>query len=239
LARVSGERIRHELYLLLQESEPEAGLARMEELGVLRHIHPGLRCDSWVQRKFRTLRQVMSEWYDESWRPNLQDEEHDALHGMPIPRDNAPQLYLALLAYRLIRPELETLLNRIKLLRSDADLLQEVAALRERLDPLQVEEVRPSEVVHLLSPFTGPAILVTWVATDSQRVREHLYRYWEAYRHVKPVLTGDDLKDMALPPGPLYGRILEELRDARLDGEISSEVEERHLAEVMIEELQS
>ncbi|MFN2158288.1 MAG: CBS domain-containing protein, partial [Anaerolineae bacterium] len=48
LARVTGERIRHELFQLFQEQAPEAGLTRMEELGVLRQIHPGLRCDGWL-----------------------------------------------------------------------------------------------------------------------------------------------------------------------------------------------
>jgi len=234
LARVSGERIRHEMFLLLQEPEPEAGLARMEELGVLRHIHPGLRCDGWLQRKFRTLRQVMGQWYEQSWRPTLVEEDHDALHGMPTPADNMAQLYLALLSYRLIVPELDTLIVRIKLVRDDADLLHEVAALRDRIESLQVKDVRPSEVASLLDSFSGPAILTAWVATDSQGVRDHLVRYWREYRHVRPILTGDDLKAMGLPPGPRYGRILGALRDARLDGEIETEEQEREMVARMI-----
>jgi tRNA nucleotidyltransferase (CCA-adding enzyme) len=62
-------------------------------------------------------------------------------------------------------------------------------------------------------------------------VREQLSRYWEEYRLVRPVLTGDNLRAMGLPPGPVYGHILEALRDARLDGRISSEEEERQIAE--------
>jgi tRNA nucleotidyltransferase (CCA-adding enzyme) len=227
LARVSGERIRHELFMLLQEPQPESGLARMEELGVLRHIHPGLRCDGWVQRKFQTLRRVLSQWYEQSWRPSMVEEEHDALHGMPMPSDNIAQLYLSILSFRLIAPEVDTLIARIKLAKDDADLLAEVASLRDVLDLLQVKDVAPSEVVSLLEPFSGPAILVAWVATDSHRVRHHLSRYWQEYRHVKPVLTGEDLKELGLSPGPLYGRILGALRDARLNGQIESEQQER------------
>jgi tRNA nucleotidyltransferase (CCA-adding enzyme) len=222
LPRVSGERIRHELLLLFQEPEPELGLTRMEELGVLRHVHPGLRCDGWLQRKFRALRRVMPDWYEKSWRPSVVEEEHDALHGMSLPHDNASQLYLALLSYRLITPELETLATRIKLGRGDLDLLLEVAQLRDALSPLQVEDVRPSDVVRLLEPHSGPAILATWVAADSRRVREHLSNYWRSYRHIRPTLTGNDLKGLGLRPGPLFGRILGRLRDARLDGEIST-----------------
>jgi tRNA nucleotidyltransferase (CCA-adding enzyme) len=234
LARVSGERIRHELYLLFQEPEPEAGLSRMEELGALRHIHPGLRCDGWVQSKFRTLRQVVADWYEQSWQPVLIEEDHDALHGMPDPTDNMPQLYLSLLTYRLIPAELDTLISRIKVVRDDADLLHQVVALRDHLDRLQIAAVCPSEVVQLLAPFAGPAILVAWVASDSALVHEHLTRYWEVYRHVRPEMTGDDLKAMGLRPGPLYGRILSALRDARLDEQITSLEEEQQMARVIV-----
>jgi tRNA nucleotidyltransferase (CCA-adding enzyme) len=234
MGRVSGERIRHELYLLLQEPEPELGLSRMEELGVLRQVHPGLRCDGWLQLKFRTLRQAMPQWYEASWKPELVEEEHDALHGMPAPTDNAAQLYLALLTYRLFQAELETLTARLKIVRDDADLLYQVAGLDETIASLQVRDVRPSEVYALLEPYSGPAILVTWVASDSPRVREQLSHYWQTYRHVHPILTGDDLKALGLSPGPIYGHILRALRDARLDGQIASEAEERQMVQEMI-----
>jgi tRNA nucleotidyltransferase (CCA-adding enzyme) len=236
LARVSGERIRHEVFLLFGESKPELGLARMEELGILSQIHPGLRCDGWLQRKFRALREVLSQWYEQSWKPSLVEEDHDGLHGILLPTNNVSQLYLALLSYRLISPELGTLITRIKVIRDDADLLQETASLRDAIASLQVADVLPSEVYHLLAAHSGPAILVTWVATDSERVREHLSRYWQVYRHVKPILTGDDLKALGLSPGPIFGRVLGTLRDAHLDGRISSEAEERKMIWEMLKQ---
>jgi len=234
LDRVSGARIRHELTFLFQEPEPEAGLARLQELGVLARIHPGLRCDGWLLRKAATLRQALPQWYESSWRLDLPEEDHDALHGLSIPADSAHYLYLALLTYRLVPVELDTLIERISLGRSDADLLHEISDLKARLPALQVQDVRPSEVVRLLEPSTGPAILVAWVATDSALVRDHLRRYWQTYRHVKPALTGDDLKAMGLRPGPIYREILGAVRDAHLDGELSTPDQERALAQTLI-----
>jgi tRNA nucleotidyltransferase (CCA-adding enzyme) len=235
LSRVTGERIRHELFLLFQEPEPESGLARMEELDVLRQIHPGLRSDGWLQDKFRTLREAMPEWYEQSWRPSVTQEDHDALHGMPLPSDNTHHMYLALLTYRLILPELDTLGTRLKLARDDVDLLHAVAALRDEIERFQVSDVRPSEVYHLLAPYSGPAILITWVATDSRGVREYLSRYWQDYRHVKPLLTGDDLKRMGFSPGPIFGHVLGALRDARLDGQVATRRDEEQMAREMLD----
>jgi hypothetical protein len=208
----------------------------MEELGVLRHIHPGLHCDGWLQHKFDTLRRVLPAWYESSWLPTLVEEDHDVLHGMVPPTDNAHHLYLALLTYRLVPAELGALIARIKLGRDDADLLQEVATLRDKIEPLQVQDARPSEVYRLLEPHSGPALLVTWVATDSQGVRDHLSAYWQDYRHVKPTVDGNDLKALGLAPGPVYGQILDALRDAILDRDISSEAEERALLKRLVKE---
>jgi tRNA nucleotidyltransferase (CCA-adding enzyme) len=235
LRRVSGERIRHELFLLFQEPEPEAGLARMEELGILRQVHPGLRCDGWLQNKFRELRQAMPGWYEQSWQPSFVEEDHDGLHGTTLPVSNVHHLYLALLSYRLIMPELGTLCARLRLAKDDVDLLEEVAALKTEVEALQIGDVVPSEVHRLLSPYSGPAILAVWVATDSPGVREHLSRHWEAYRYVKPAIGGDDLKGMGYKPGPIFGQVLDALRDMRLDGRISSEEEERRIAREMLE----
>jgi tRNA nucleotidyltransferase (CCA-adding enzyme) len=144
-------------------------------------------------------------------------------------------MYLALLAYRLILPELDTLGTRLKLARDDVDLLHAVAALRDEIERFQVGDVRPSEVHHLLAPYSGPAILITWVATDSRGVREYLSRYWQDYRHVKPLLTGDDLRRMGFSPGPIFGRVLGALRDARLDGQIATKREEEQMAREMLD----
>jgi tRNA nucleotidyltransferase (CCA-adding enzyme) len=164
------------------------------------------------------------------------EEDHDALHGMLLPEDNLYQLYLAILTYRLILPEIEALCNRLKLGKDDADLLHSVAQLREDVGRLQVGTVLPSEVSHLLAPYSGPTVLVTWVATGSEGVRTHLSRYWEIYRHIKPALTGDDLKQMGFRPGPIFGQVLDALRDARLDGKVSSKGGERAIAREILEE---
>jgi tRNA nucleotidyltransferase (CCA-adding enzyme) len=46
---------------------------------------------------------------------------------------------------------------------------------------------------------------------------------------VKVTLTGRDLQIMGLQPGPQYKTILGKLLDARIDGTITTEAEERTL----------
>jgi hypothetical protein len=61
-------------------------------------------------------------------------------------------------------------------------------------------------------------------------VRTILRHYRETLRHIPPLLTGDDLRAMKIPPGPVYRTLLQGLRAAQLDGE----VETREAAEAWV-----
>jgi tRNA nucleotidyltransferase (CCA-adding enzyme) len=215
LKRVSGDRIRHELEQIFDEPEPERALCRLDELGVLAHIHPGLRCDKWLRTKYAALREELE---PETWDLKT--------------RDNA-FLHLALLAYRLDEKGLDKLGARLKMVRNDADDLRFLYHLKQVLP--QVGRVRrPSAVYRLLQLYQDRVLAAAWVATNSKRLRERLQRYQTELRLVEPEVTGDDLKAMGLRPGPLFGRLLGALRDARLDGKVSTREEEEALLQKLL-----
>jgi tRNA nucleotidyltransferase (CCA-adding enzyme) len=218
LDRTTGERIRHELYLILEEATPEEALCRLDELGVLAQIHPRLRCNGWLTEKYRLLRQALK---TKSWK--LEDGERLVVEI----------LYLALLTYRLSAPDLESLVKRLKIASEEAALLRQVNRLLFSTSEL-VKARRPSAIYRLLKPYSGPAIFVLWIATDSEPVRERLELYHRTLRFVEPEIDGEHLKALGLKPSPLFGRILSALRDARLDGEVSSLEEEEALVEELL-----
>lgn len=51
LDTISGDRLRHELELILKEEKPEKVLKRAEGLGVLKHLSPSLKIDHWLEEK--------------------------------------------------------------------------------------------------------------------------------------------------------------------------------------------
>ena len=62
--------------------------------------------------------------------------------------------------------------------------------------------------------------------TQREEVRRAISHYFHRYRHVRAELRGKDLKAMKIPPGPIYRTVLQELLDARLDGEVKNRWEE-------------
>jgi tRNA nucleotidyltransferase (CCA-adding enzyme) len=57
-------------------------------------------------------------------------------------------------------------------------------------------------------------------------LKRHLVAY-ARNRAIKTALTGRDLQAMGLKPGPQYKTILGKLLDARIDGMITTEADER------------
>jgi tRNA nucleotidyltransferase (CCA-adding enzyme) len=78
------------------------------------------------------------------------------------------------------------------------------------------------------------AIFANYLTTDDNEARNFLKRYSHEWQHVLPKISGHDLQEMGLPPGPAYKQIIAALRDAWLDGEVKSTEAEKKLLEKLI-----
>ncbi len=195
LDTISGDRIRHELELILKEEFPEKILCRAEELKVLPKLHPSLKGDDWLAEKFGQAR----------------------FSNLPL-----PGLYLALLAYRLTDEENEKLISRLRLPKSLAQTLRHTNSLKAKLGSLADPELAPSRIYHLLHDYSQPAIIANSLAADSPVAHQHILLFLNKLRYVKPSLTGNDLLKMGIAPGPQIKEILQRLLEARLDGKVKS-----------------
>ena len=72
-------------------------------------------------------------------------------------------------------------------------------------------------------------------ASNSIGVKKHLKEYLLKLRYVRVFLTGDDLHGMGISAGPQMGHVLDLLRDARLDGEITTSKDEREVVRAFLE----
>ncbi len=240
LDRVSGERIRHELYLIFNEEDPVRALRRLEDLGILTQIHPALRCDEWFVRKAKFLQKHLQQWEERGWASlSLRNHDGDSayVHALPeaAPAHDVSFIYMALFTYRLIAEELDTLVARLKMARGDGEKLHEAEALRN-LTPVLARTQRASTLCELLKPFSSQALFVYWVATDSETIRGHIELYQRELRYVMPEIDGSYLKEsLGIPAGPIYGRLLAALRNARLDGQVSSFADELRLVKELYE----
>jgi tRNA nucleotidyltransferase (CCA-adding enzyme) len=216
LKRVSGDRIRHEMTQIFDEPVPEQVLSRLEELGVMAQVSPSLHVDKRLLSEYSTLR---TELKPDAWDLASQD---------------TPFVHLALLLCRLDAADLDSVIARLKMKQNDANHLRLLPSLRKVLPRLKkVGQV--SAICHLLKQYPARVLALGWIIIDDEGAREKLFRYQTQWRLVKTELTGHDLKAIGLEPGPLFGRLLGEIRDARLDGKVRTKEDEENLLQQLLE----
>ncbi len=204
LKTISGTRLRHEIEAVLSEEYPERFLLRAAELNVLQKINPALRGDASVRS-----------WYAQS-------------RSFPK-RDSRMNLNLCLLVYSLAEKEVNDFISRLNFSNRAAKIMRQTIALKNRVHYLDSEERKPSEIYRFLRGFSPPAVEANLFASASASIQRNIRDYLVSLRYVHAFLSGDDLQNMGISAGPEMGRMLELLRDARLNGQISSVAEEREL----------
>ncbi len=203
LNTISGDRIRHEVELILEEEKPERILHRAEELGVLQELHPSLKGNGWLAERFRHVHQLA------------------ILPSSPI--------YLSLLLYHLTEEELESVIARLNIVGGLARMLRQMVRLKADLPALAVADLSRSGVYRLLRQYTPEAITTCALACDLPAIRSRLDLYLTDLRYVKLSLDGEDLKEMGVAPGPRLGRMLKALLEAKMDSRVSTREEEEAL----------
>ena len=230
LDRVTGERLRHELELILEEREPVHILKRLDELGVLRRVEPGLRCDAWLEEKMARASQILElqPVPSETGLP----EEASSIGTVGV--DGRTHLWLALVTYRLTKGQLDRFVERLRFSQEVAKYLHEVRRLRGLAWRLDKPDLKPSRVYRMLHAFSPRALTAFFVAVDSPAVSDYVLLYLNRLRYVRLYVRGDFLKKEGLPQGPAYSEILDRLLYARLDGSVKTAAEEEKLARKLV-----
>jgi tRNA nucleotidyltransferase (CCA-adding enzyme) len=87
----------------------------------------------------------------------------------------------------------------------------------------------PSQIVNRLDGVKPQSIYSVYLACDQESIKQKLSMYITKWKHVSTTIDGSELKKIGVPPGPIYREILNELRDAWLDGTITNVAEEKQL----------
>jgi len=198
--KLSAQRIRHELDLILEEPNAASMLARLDELDLLSVVHPAL--SNFNQSNLAHL------------------ESDDAA------RQNRNSRWILWLMH-LHNQEIELLNARLHFTADLLKLLRSASLLNANLNT--VVGLKPSESVQLLDSYSLRAIDVISHIVQDIEIKNILTKYLSEWRHVKPKTTGHDLTQRGVQSGPKYAEILRRLRAAWLDGEIRTETEEKTL----------
>ncbi len=212
LEKLGGHRFFHEIQLILEEEDPVPALRRMAEFGVMPALAAGMVFDRRMEALFTRLREVIS-WY----RLSFLDE--------PLERW---WVYLLGLFSNLSRQDVETASARLLLTVAQRDRMLWTYDNAGRLlkSFFQSQRLKASEIYRALEPFRPEELLFLMGKADMEETRKAVSHYLHRYRNVRADLKGKDLRELGVPPGPIYRKLLDEVLDARLNGLVRNRSDE-------------
>jgi tRNA nucleotidyltransferase (CCA-adding enzyme) len=217
LDRVSGDRIRNELGLIFAEAERSAIMRQLDALGLLRAIHPALRWGSTVEERWDQLAAFA---VPASWGL-VEEPDYDA------------QIF-ALWLYDLALSDAQGALDRLGAPGWMESNILGAIRVGNRLSEFD-EQAAPSAVTAVLEDAQETSLVTVWLAAAGKTwVRDWVEQFLVNWRHIRPRTDGHQLRQLGLPPGPVYAEILDALRAGWLDGEIKSEAAEREALNALL-----
>ncbi len=215
LRRITGERLRNELDLLLKEPDPDKALHELQSRGVLQAIHPAFVFEGDLTKNFQAVRQLDLPWQPDSVPDQLERFWHVLASAMK------PSTAIEVVCERL-------LISR----RTAASLLDTAQIIQEPF--LNQTQLPASQIVEYLENRSETALGIAWCIPPSQQAKGYIEQFMTTWRHIQPTTTGYTLREMGLPPGPCYRLILNRLRTARLNNEITDDAAEQNLLNHLI-----
>lgn len=203
LSRIKGSRMWSELALILAEENPGAVLKRLQELDLLKFIYPQLAFDAEKEKLFREMDTVLK-WYILLYKGKLNPTFYYLLGfvdhvGLKDVGELAGKLELS-----------ETMRNKLE---NDVDKTRKVMAKFGAA----IRTMKKSEIYRELEILSLEARLFTMAKAQSDDMKKAISNFITYADTFKPFLSGKNLKQMGVKEGPVFGEILDALKDAKID----------------------
>ena len=212
LTRLKGYRLFTEIYLILQEEDPIRAISRMGELDLLQFIHSRIHAGEQLYRLLHEIKKVI-DWYQLLYLEP------------PLKRWF---LYFTGLGDQLTVEEFTAMCRKLEVSQKYYPVLIKIKVRHQIVlkSLLSLPQPRPSQIYRILSPFSLEQLLYAMAKSTVEEVKKRISHYLTTLRKTEILLTGKDLKLMGYRPGPVFKKIMSNLLEAKLDGEVKTKQDE-------------
>ena len=217
LHKVTAERLRNEIWAMLNEEQAARMILRMDELGVWQDILPELQFSDQLIRQMKEANEQMK------WFAGLQTERQ---------LDRA-LVYLLLIVNALPPTAVLTLPARLALCKRDKEQVLSFKQLSVQLAD-QISATAERHNIYALLAQMIPECQMAAAVLQGSQVRQQLALYYHDLVKLNLETNGSDLLGLGLKPGPAVGAILKQLRMARLNGDVQDKAAELALARQLL-----
>ncbi|PIE67638.1 MAG: polya polymerase [Deltaproteobacteria bacterium] len=210
--RLAGKRVYTELKLILKEENPAPAIMRLLDYDLLRVIHPQLATKPDLPALLESAKKV-TDWHDLLFID--EDYERWAVFFMALIRHCDTHTTRRICDHLTIPPRLTRLFAENRL---------DVEPLLHRLE--QHQKMKPAQIHRTLQGVRTEIVLYMMICTRSRNAKKRISFYHTRLRNVTTFLSGKDLINMGLRPGPVFRRALQATLDAKLNGRLKTREDE-------------
>jgi len=212
LNETSGIRLLHELELILAEPKVIQMFNRLDQLNILKAIHPDI---PWSQERADSFKTLDSLDIPSKWELNEHCE------------DSTLRQTLGMIFWLINTPErtLTEITSRLRINAKIVSAIKKAGNLYQEL--VNLVKATPSQIYNRLVSYPRLVLYAVYLIAPTQEQKDRLETFVDKYAKVEPFTNGNDLKALGLEASPKYSEILKSLRDGWLDGTITSIQEEK------------
>ena len=210
---LSGTRLLNEIKLILKEKNPLNCILRMKTLALLPFLSPQMILSPIDITALEKI-EILVVWAETISLPEKPEIWY---------------VYFLGIFYSLNEKSFSHTIDRLQVsARLKKSLQQDRIACKEVLGHLENDtDWKPEKIYDLFSKISVEGIIYFLAKASTDRAKRYASIYFtQYYRRAKLLLTGDDLLEMGMEPGPVYQSVFKALREAHIKGEIETREEE-------------
>lgn len=222
LSRLRKKRVAEELMLILKEENPTKALKRMEELGALKYVLPGVELNADTIKKLNRARGNYN-----FWKRNISEEKIELW-----------LIYFFCIVGQLEKNKIQRMCKKLMFKQKTMD---KINYIHLNLDSIikfisQKNKLLPSSIYTKLKDLPNEILFLVMMESGSDTAKERINSFLKNYKKESLYISGKDLKKLDIKPGPIYSYILNRLLHAQLDGEVNSKEDEIKIVKNLLEE---
>ena len=212
LEKVNPHRMRDELILMLKEKNPAGILKQLCVLDALSFISDKLKPAKSTYDSFKSVnREIL--WF---------------MRNFPLHKQfDAWLVYFAALLRPLTLAQGKKIIRKMGLSKQEEKKILSCRKINQGfIRRLKSRQIKPAQIFSLLKPLSPEAVILLRSASADSLFKKHIADFLKVYNCARLCVSGDDLYNLGVLPGPKYQKILNKVLAARLNGKVSNRQDE-------------
>lgn len=140
-------------------------------------------------------------------------------HKKNIDKSKTWLIYLSIMLVSIEREEIEKVVYALNLSGKERKFIYDTTILMKKSQQ-ECNLLKPSEIYRKFALYPPESIVGSIYFCSNPSFIDSIQDFFTTYSQIIPEISGKTLKEIGIPPGPLYSQILKDVHTKKLDGQL-------------------